>query len=76
MTHRERFGTIVHDAIVAMDNDATDNNTTIVFSPTSVAKRAGVSRATAKKYLEELHAMNKVVSCLVGQRTGYMLITE
>lgn len=70
MSTKERYGTEVWNALVA---------TTRVYANVyvqwatvgEVSQKAGVSRGTAKKYLDALVTMGQARSMKFGKRTGY-----
>nr|CRY94304.1 hypothetical protein [uncultured prokaryote] len=70
MSTEERYGTAVWEALQAC---------TLVLADVyvqwatvgEVAKKAGVSRGTAKKYLDKLCDMSQARSMKFGSRTGY-----
>lgn len=70
MSTKERFGTLVWDALAVMltDPDRADNEW---FGVGEVAKQADVSKVTARKYLEQLEEMGNVKSVRVGSAVGY-----
>ena len=65
MSHKERFGTAVWEAIIRLE-DALDDDAWGWHSAGEVAEEAGVSRTTAKKYLDMMYEMKKVRS--IGNR--------
>lgn len=75
MSTTERYGTEVWNALV---------NTTRVYANVyvqwatvgEVAEKAGVSRGTAKKYLEKLISTKHAKSMKFGKRTGYSIADE
>lgn len=69
MSTKERYGTAVWDAIIALE-DALGENDWGWHSAGEVAKVAGVSRNTARKYLDILYENGNVRS--IGMKNkGY-----
>lgn len=67
MTSTERFGNAVWDALVALFNaPETEDDEWITIG--EVASKAGVSRPTAKKYLELLIKSNNAKRISIGAR--------
>lgn len=75
MSTKERYGTEVWEALI---------NTTRVYANVyvqwatvgEVSEKAGVSRGTAKKYLEALVASGHAKAMKFGKRTGYSIADE
>lgn len=69
MSTKERYGTEVWNALIALE-DALPHDAWGWHSVGEVAEKAGVSRGTARKYLNALYEMQKVRS--IGRaKTGY-----
>jgi len=67
MSHEERYGTLVWDALVALFNaPETEDDEWITIG--EVASKAEVSRPTAKKYLEELIRKGNAKRVTIGAR--------
>jgi response regulator of citrate/malate metabolism len=72
MSTKERYGTAIYEALGEHTYQLADMY--IQWATIGeVAKRAGVSRPTAKKYLDLLVEMGRVKSMKFGARTGYAL---
>jgi len=69
MSTKQRYGDAVWNALVAVFNDPNTPDDAYV-SVGEVAIKAGVSRPTAKKYLEELRGMGNAKRVCVGMRRG------
>lgn len=65
MSTKERYGTAVWDALCALEDALTPDDWGW-HSAGEVAEKAGVSRTTAKKYLDMMYEMNSVRS--IGTR--------
>lgn len=74
MSTKQRYGTAVFEALGENAFQLADMY--IQWSTAGeVAERAGVSRPTAKKYLELMVEMGRVKSMKFGSRTGYAIET-
>lgn len=73
MTHRERFGTEVWQAVLALSFDGSVNRKPLL-SVGQVAEKANVSRATAKKYMMDLVKTEMMATFPVGKRWVYQYV--
>ena len=70
MSTKERYGTAVWQGLLS--STATLANVYQQWATIEqVARAGGVSRGTAKKYLDKLVAMGQAVTMKFGSRTGY-----
>jgi response regulator of citrate/malate metabolism len=70
MSTNERYGTAVWQGLLA--STITLANVYVQWATVGeVASASGVSRATAKKYLDKLVAMGQAKTMKFGKRTGY-----
>lgn len=72
MSTNERYGSAVWAGLLA--STMTLANVYVQWATVGeVAKASGVSRGTAKKYLDKLVAMGQVKTLTFGKRTGYAI---
>lgn len=69
MSTKERYGTAVWEALVALE-DGLAHDAWGWHSAGDVAEKAGVSRTTAKKYLDMMYKMGNVRS-IGTRRSGH-----
>jgi len=75
MSHKERFGSEVWDAL--LKNTMVLADVYVKWATVGeVAEAARVSRATAKKYLEALVEMGRAKKMAFGKRWGYSILND
>lgn len=70
MSTKERYGTAVWEAIAALTDHKVGQGC-VYIGAGEIAKKAGVSKPTAKKYLSELWEMGHVKIAIIDGHTGF-----
>lgn len=73
MSTKERYGSAVWDALQAVSY-LVDPTIFVYVGVGEVAEKAGVSRPTAKKYLEMLYSEGHIKKMTAGKHSFYGLI--